>query len=174
MAELLKYLTPDEEQRLLAGAEHRACHDGEVIVAAGDTRHALNILRRGRARVVRSHGEFSIEISSLGVGEIFGEMSFVEDFEASASVIADGDCSVDVIAGDYIRKLLDPEPEFAARFYHSVAQLLSRRLRATTVAGVSEFSWGSGFKQACEPELPDQPVADWGGGSPFDTLKKPE
>ncbi len=171
MAELLRFLTQDDERRLLAGAEHRACRDGEVIVTEGDTRHALNILRQGQARVVRRHGEYSVEISSLGAGEIFGEMSFVEEFEASASVVADGDCSVDVIPGEFIRKLLDPEPEFAARFYHSIAQLLSRRLRATTVAGVSEFSWGSGFEHASEPVPPDPPAAGWGGGSPFDSMK---
>lgn len=167
MAELLKYLTDDEERRLLAGAEHKTCHDGEVIVTEGDTHHALNILRQGQARVERRHGEFSVEISRLGEGEIFGEMGFVEDFEASASVVADGVCEVDVISGDYIRGLLAPEPEFSAHFYHSIAELLSRRLRATTVAGVSEFSWGSGFEHVPEAAPSGPMTSDWGGGSPL-------
>ena len=172
MAEFLKYLTQEDERRLLAGVEHRVCRDGEVIVTEGDTYHALNILRQGRARVERRHGEFSVEVSSLGVGEIFGEMGFVEDFEASASVIADGDCRVDVIPGEYILKLLDPEPELAARFYHSIAEILSRRLRATTVAGVSEFSWGSGFEHASEPAPSDSVATPWVGDSPLDSLGK--
>jgi len=168
MAELLKFLSADDENRLLVGAEHRSCLDNEVIVVQGDTRHALNILRRGQARVERQHEGFSVEISRLAVGEIFGEMSFVEDFEASASVVADGNCDVDVIPGDFILKLLDSEPEFAARFYHSIAELLSRRLRATTVAGVSEFSWGSGFERASQERKPEKSDAmRWGGGSPL-------
>ncbi len=167
MAELLKYLTEDDEKRLLAGAERKSCRDGEAIVTEGDTRQALNILRQGQARVERSHGDFRVEISQLDVGEIFGEMGFVEDFEASASVVADGACQLDVISGDYIRNLLEPEPEFAARFYHSIAELLSRRLRATTVSGVSEFSWGSGFERTTEPEAAEPEAMSWGGGSPL-------
>lgn len=172
MAELLKYLDEAEEQRLLAGSEHRICSDGEVIVTEGDTHHALNILRQGQARVERLHGDFSVEIARLEPGEIFGEMGFIEDFEASASVVADGGCEVDVIPGDFIHELLAPDPEFSARFYHSIAELLSRRLRATTVAGVSEFSWGSGFEHVAEPAPAQPETADWGGGSPLrETLK---
>ena len=172
MAEFLKYLTDEDEKRLLEGANHRTCDDGEVILAEGETRHALNILRQGRARVERIHGQFSVEVSQLEEGELFGEMSFVEDFEASASVVADGPCVVDVIPGEYIRELIAPEPDFAVRFYHSIAEILSRRLRATTVEGVSEFSWGSGFEHAPEPEMQERASPDWGGGSPLrDSLK---
>ncbi len=169
MAKLLKYLTDDDEIRLLAGAEHRDYPAGDVIVTQGETRHALHILRQGKARVERQHESYSVEISSLEAGEIFGEMGFVEDFEASASVVADGHCEVDVIGGDFILELLGPEPEFKARFYHSIADLLSRRLRATTVAGVSEFSWGSGFEHADKPQASaaKHEAMRWGGGSPL-------
>ncbi len=167
MAEFLKYLTDEDEKRLLEGAKSRTCGDGEVILAEGETRQALQILRQGEARVERSHGEFSVEVSQLKEGELFGEMSFVEDFEASASVVADGACSVDVIPGEFIRDLLAPEPDFAVRFYHSIAEILSRRLRATTVEGVSEFSWGSRFEHAPEPQAPARSTPDWGGGSPL-------
>ncbi len=174
MAEFLKYLTDDDEKRLLEGANHRTCSDGEVILAEGETRHALNILQKGKARVERMHGEFTVEVSQLEEGELFGEMSFVEDFEASASVVADGTCVVDVIPGEYIRELLAPEPDLAVRFYHSIAEILSRRLRATTVEGVSEFSWGSGFDTQPEEQTSARSTPDWGGGSPLRDALEPD
>ncbi len=168
MAEILKYLTDDEEQRLLAGSRQGVYADGETIVREGEPAPGLYILRRGEARVERSHGEFQVEISRLGVGELFGEMSFVEDYDTSASVVASGECQVEVIEHDHVRELARSDPAFAGRFYHSIAELLSRRLRATSVQALSEFSWGTGsFVRSEEAVEEDEPGSGWGGGSPL-------
>jgi len=74
MASIFKFLTVDDESRLLDGAERRRYLDGDVIVREGDRVHCLFILRSGSARVERSHGEYSVEISMLEAGELFGEM----------------------------------------------------------------------------------------------------
>jgi CRP-like cAMP-binding protein len=169
MAQFLKFITDDEEAGLLAEARHRRHDDGDVIVREGERTHALFILRAGEARVERAHGDFSIEISRLKVGELFGEMGFVEDFVASASVVADGPCEVDVIEDALVLAKTTASPEFAGRFYHSIAELLSRRLRATSVQALSEFSWGTGgFARAdAEPGTVQDPGGGWGGGSPL-------
>ena len=75
-------------------------------------------------------------------GELFGEMSFLEEAGASASVVADDEVEVDVIPGEHVRRLLDSLPGFAARFYHSLAVTLSERLRRTSRTALPPMSWG--------------------------------
>ena len=166
MATLLRYTTEEDEAGLLAGAERRHFADGDTILREGERAHTLFILRSGSARVERSHGEFTVEISRLGAGELFGEMSFVEDFAASASVVAEGACDVDAIEESHVHRLAERDPGFAGRFYRSVAELLSRRLRATSVEALSEFSWGTGSFQHPDVEAVEADHG-WGGGSPL-------
>lgn len=168
MAGFLKYISDADEARLLADAQHRRCTDGDVILREGERSQALFLLRKGEARVERQHEHFSVEISRLHAGDLFGEMSFVEEFTASASVIADGECELDVIEAAHVQALVDADPGFAARFYRSIAELLSRRLRATSVQALSEFAWGTGgFARSAEPQSMPAEELDWGGGSPL-------
>ena len=172
MAAFLKYVSDEDEARLIARARHLRCVEGEVIVSEGTRTHALFRLRAGEARVERAHEGFSVEISRLRPGELFGEMGFVEEVVASASVVADGECEIDMIDAAQVFAMTDADPVFAVAFYRSIAELLSRRLRATSVQALSEFSWGTGGfarpEQEQAPEQPDEPVSvNWGGGSPL-------
>jgi len=169
MASIFKFLTVDDESRLLDGAERRRYLDGDVIVREGERVHCLFILRSGSARVERSHGEYSVEISMLEAGELFGEMGFVEEFAASASVIAAGDCEVDLVGEQLVQAAVDGDAAFAGRFYQSIAYILSRRLRATSVDALSEFSWGTGnfARIPDEPGTDSEPASSWVGGSPL-------
>jgi CRP-like cAMP-binding protein len=169
MASVFKFLTDDDESKLFDGAQSRHYESEEVIVREGETSRSLYILRSGSARVERSHGEFSVEISVLNQGELIGEMGFVEEFSASASVIAIGPCEVDVVSEKLVQAATDSDPAFAGRFYQSIAYILSRRLRATSVDALSEFSWGTGsFARAPEDTADEsEPSATWGGGSPL-------
>jgi len=71
----------------------------------------------------------------IGPGEICGEMSFLEDAPASASVVADGDVEAYHLAHTTMQGLFELFPHFASRFYRSLATNLSRRLRELIRAG---------------------------------------
>ena len=167
MGRILEFITDEDEAALSRRARRVSFDDGAVILPEGERCRALFVLREGEAAVERVHGEYSVEISQLHAGEMFGEMGFVEDFPASASVVARGRCQVDVIGDQDIRDLIARDPLFAGRFYQSVASVLSRRLRATTVDALSEFSWGTGFAPDPGQEPPSAPLPGWGGGSPL-------
>lgn len=169
MAGIFRFLTDDDESKLLGRAQPRHYDAEEVIVREGERTRSLYILRSGSARVERSHGEFSVEISVLKQGELFGEMGFVEEFSASASVIALSECEVEVVSEELVQAAADDEPAFAGRFYQSIAYILSRRLRATSVEALSEFSWGTGSFARAPDEISNEPesAATWGGGSPL-------
>jgi len=138
----LKYLDEGDWEKLDASTERQRFAPDEVILAEGDRRHAIFVIEQGAARVERRHAELYLEIARLEAGEVFGEMSFVEGYTASASVIADQDCEVAVVEGDAVHQLAASDDGFAARFYRSLAEVLSQRLRRTTIEGVAEFSWG--------------------------------
>lgn len=168
MTRFLRFISDEDEARLLADAQHRRFADGEAIVREGGGSVSLFLLRSGEARVERMHESFSVEVSRLHAGELFGEMAFVEEFEASASVVAEGACEVDVIDATHVHAMIAADPMFAANFYRSIADLLSRRLRATSVPELSEFSWGTGgFARPDESPAQELHAEDWGGGSPL-------
>jgi CRP-like cAMP-binding protein len=167
MAGILDFITEADERALFSTARRLRFDEGQTILAEGERRKALFVLRSGQAAVERSHGDFNVEISELAPGEVFGEMGFVEDFPASASVVARGRCEVDVIEESDIRGLMLQDPLFSGRFFQSIAFILSRRLRATTVDALSEFSWGTGFPAVSASEEESDRLAGWGGGSPL-------
>ena len=127
-----RYLTEGDQRLLLEKADVVTYHAEEEIIAEGSRRQALFFLRHGRVRVELPGMGGVRQVARLGPGEIFGEMGFVEDTGASASVVADEEAEVEVIEGCYVQALLYSAPGFAARFFHSLAVTLSHRLRGTT------------------------------------------
>ena len=163
MDNFLKYLTDEQRGELLRGAENRHYQEDEIILTEGAQRRAIFLIKDGVVRVERGHMGFNVEVSRLHPGEIFGEMSFVEEFGASASVVADSDVDVDIIDEQQVESLGDADAAFYGRFYHSIAEVLSRRLRETTVRSIAEYSWG-GFGDEEDYRL--ETLDEWGGWKP--------
>ena len=164
MDNFLKFLTDEQRRELTQGAENRHYQEGEIILPEGAQRRAIFLIKDGVVRVERGHMGFNVEVSRLHLGEIFGEMSFVEEYGASASVIAGSEVDVDIIDEQQVQSLGDADPAFYGKFYHSIAEVLSRRLRETTVRGIAEYSWG-GFGD--EEDYRAEALDEWGGGSPL-------
>ena len=165
MAEFLERLTEEDRANLTARAERVSFAPDEVILAEGATTDAIYVLRSGGARVERSHMDYHVELAKLVPGEIFGEMGFVEGLQASASVIADESSEVEIIRISHVHSMVDTDPGFYGRFYQSLAEILSRRLRETTDIGLAEFSWGGRVLEDDAEREPNETV--WGGGSPL-------
>src|SRR5579872_6135392 len=133
IAKIFKFLRDEEHQQLLQGSERKMYKPGEALIKEGEKQTALYIIVKGEAKVQRDHEGFAIELSRHGPGEIFGDMSFIEGQAASATVIAgDEEVLVFIITHAHITTLMGQNPAFAARFYQSLAEILSRRLRETT------------------------------------------
>lgn len=132
MTNTLAMLVPDDWALLRRHASPATYQRGDVILEEGVRRRTLFIIREGTVRVEQSSQGQPITLAQLGFGEMFGEMSFVEDSVVSASIIADDRVVVDEIDGSALQSLLVSVPGFAVRFYHSLAVELSRRLRVTS------------------------------------------
>ncbi len=164
MDNFLRYLSDEQRGELLQGAENRHYQEGEIILSEGEQRRAIFLIKEGVVRIERGHMGFNVEVSRLHPGEIFGEMSFVEEFGASASVVADSEVDVDIIDEQQVKSLGSVDAAFDGQFYRSIAEVLSRRLRETTVRSIAEYAWG-GFGDEEDYRL--ETLDEWGGGSPF-------
>ena len=133
LAKIFKFLRDEEHQQLLQSCERRSYKPGEVLIQEGQNQTALFVIVKGEVKVQREHEGFAIELSRHGPGEIFGDMSFIEGQSASANVMAgDEEVLAFVITHDHIGTLTNQNPGLAARFYQSLAEILSRRLRETS------------------------------------------
>ncbi len=137
-------LVPEEQGYLLKMAARQEVEDGDVILAQGSPHRGIWLVSAGQVRIelARPNGQSNGQsdgqsdtvvgdLASLGAGEIFGEMSFVDGYPASASVVANGRVRVLHIHEDLITALMLGDPTFGARFFRasdSVNSVSSGRL----------------------------------------------
>lgn len=144
MASIFRLLEDQEQQNLIETAELRRYEPGDVMLQEGEEEVSIFVILSGRVSVKREHVGFAIEIGSFGPREIFGEMSFIEGLPASATVVAEEATEAAVISNRQLLNIIRQNPEFYGRFYHSLAEILSRRLRHTSdrVAD-ADTPWGN-------------------------------
>ena len=131
VAGTLNRLTQDDWALVLEHAEVREYHYNQVILGQGRLGTGLWVISDGEVRIERDSRGATIQLARLGPGSVFGEMSFLDETGASTSVVADGRVDLLYLDGTEPHTLADRDFGFAARFYHSLAATLSRRLRAT-------------------------------------------
>jgi len=127
--EILGCLTDDDWKVLLENARQVSYGKGDIILEEGSKMRAIFVLDRGYASIESSDRGRGIRLNQIGPGEIFGEVSFLEEEGASASVIAEEDAQVKIIDETQLQSLLNSVPGLSARFYQSLALTLAQRLR---------------------------------------------
>jgi extracellular factor (EF) 3-hydroxypalmitic acid methyl ester biosynthesis protein len=122
----LEYVTQNDWMLIVDRAKRTQFKKDDVLVQAGKQNKTVYLLVKGNARVESSAKAF---IARIEPGEIFGEMSFLENGVASASVTAAGELDVCAIEWSSLHDLFELYPHLGSRFYRSLAVNLSRRLR---------------------------------------------
>jgi CRP-like cAMP-binding protein len=129
----LKFLTDEDYQLFLEKAKVATYPKNATILEEGVLSPAIYILCKGSVRVEHSKLGQGVAIAFLFPGDIFGEMSFVEDIPASATIIAEEEVEVFIIETTILYSLLVSIPGLSTRFYQSIASNLSHRLRETSL-----------------------------------------
>ncbi len=106
--------------------------DGETLIAAGRPVDNLFFVTDGRLQVTSPSGN---RLADLELGEVVGEMSFVEKRLPSATVKALGEARVLAIPRAAMLEAFARDNGLAMRFYRALAVFLSDRLRTATSAG---------------------------------------
>lgn len=127
----LIYLSVNDWALIADKAIRRQFKAGDQIVQLGRRTHGLYVLLKGIAVV--SVSSWSREISP---GEVCGEISFLDELPATADVTASTDVEVFFLDRSTLVSLFELFPHLGSRFYHSMAAVLSRRLRETITSPV--------------------------------------
>lgn len=126
---LFRFLTREQRQQLARHTRRLRFAAGERIFSQGALFPGLYVLRTGTASVLRRQGKDERVVGRIGVDEVFGEMSLVDNLPASASIVADVDLEVDQVPLETVYDLMTSQPQAEGGFYLALAQLISRRLR---------------------------------------------
>jgi len=121
----LIYLTANDWALVADKANRVQLKEGTILIQKGKRTNGVFLLLKGSARVVIPAQASRM----LGPGEICGEMSFLEDSAASASVIAEKDIEAYHLDRATLQSLFELFPHLGSRFYRSLATNLSHRLR---------------------------------------------
>ena len=122
----LVYLTPNDWALIADKAVRRQFKAGEPIVQLGKRTHGVYLFLKGTASVRFPAPGASPEI---GLGEVCGEISFLDELPATASVVANDVVEAYYLDRPTLQSLFELFPHLGSRFYHSLAAILSRRLR---------------------------------------------
>ena len=126
----LEYLTSNDWALLRSKSRRLSFNKGGLIIPINTRPTALFIMQKGSATVEVTRGTI---IARLTPGDICGEMAFVENTVASASVIAaEPETEVEALDLPEVSAIFSSYPHLEARFYKSLALVLSQRLRKTS------------------------------------------
>lgn len=130
MKNFLEFLSSRDRDTLLNSGKASMFADGDRILVSGDKNTALHIIKSGTVSVVSRNMGHEIEIEKLYANDVLGDLSFVDGEPVSADVIAEGPVTIVSVKIPDIENIIRNDPLFYGRFYHAIAKVLSRRIRA--------------------------------------------
>jgi CRP/FNR family transcriptional regulator, cyclic AMP receptor protein len=117
----------------------RPIKDREILVQEGRPLESIIFLLQGECMVTEHAAG---EIARLGIGEVVGEMSFLDSAPPSATVTAVGEGLALFLDKDALARKLEADVAFGCRFYRALAISLADRMRKTvrrTGGGASDL-----------------------------------
>lgn len=104
--------------------ERRFVPEGALILKQGDAGNCAYLIQSGSVSIFAENKGKQVELSKLGLGEIFGEMALIFDEPRSASAIALEDCNLVVLTRDVLQQKINrSDPTLK-----SIIKMLTRRI----------------------------------------------
>jgi CRP/FNR family transcriptional regulator, cyclic AMP receptor protein len=134
---LFQKLSFDETTRLGGIIETCEVLAGQIVIEENSLGDALYIIAKGEVKITRDTNadgkhESSEEIGRLKEGELFGEMSLIDDVLTSARVTTITACRLLKLPKAAFESLLKSDDKLGVKVYRSFCRTLSDRLRRTT------------------------------------------
>jgi CRP-like cAMP-binding protein len=148
-------LLADVEDRLLASLlpylEVVTIPAFDVLVNRGDHGDALFMVLEGevRARVVIDGRETTL--TTMGVGECFGELAIVDQGPRSADVIANLPSVLIKVSETGLRKIIAEAPALAAPFLLALSRLIAHRVRLLQKKYEDTIHWSRSARSEPQP-----------------------
>lgn len=126
---ILGELEDDDAEWLSESGIQRRVPRGEVLIHEGRTIDSVFFVIQGAFAVTK--GPAAQEIARVGVGEVLGEVSYIDRYPPTATVTALEDSAVLAVSRRSLTSKIQADQGFAGRFYKAVAVFLAERLRST-------------------------------------------
>jgi len=128
--DFLKGRKEETLRELERAVEARSFAPGERIFGQGEPGDAIFFVRRGSVRIaLRLDSGSEHDLVTLGRGDFFGDMAFLDEETRSAGAVARTAVDLFVLPRDRFEELAAQHPRLGRQFYESLALALARRLR---------------------------------------------
>lgn len=127
---ILGSMTNEQLGRFAQFVEVEKVPQWSVIVKQGDPGDTMYFILEGELRVrINVMGKETI-LTTLGVGEFFGDISLFDQGPRSADVVANTDSLLVKLSADAFDELSQQAPDLATPFLRAIGRTLSARIRA--------------------------------------------
>ena len=123
---LLRGATMGDIEAIQNISEVKTFEGGELIVDADDRSQDIMIVVKGRARVETREGDL---IDELRIGDMLGEINFLDGKGRTAKATAAGQASVLIIPATRLRELMKANPGLEVTILRNAALALCQRIR---------------------------------------------
>ena len=120
-----------EIEAFVRAAEHRELPADHVFFTMGSANDCIYIICQGLVRVERACAAGDVPIATLGPGQTFGEMSFMDGSLTAAKVVAHEPTEVLMLCRSTVDEMVAGHPRLALKLWRNLALDLKRRLVAT-------------------------------------------
>eukprot|EP01125_Pyxidicula_operculata_P010372 TRINITY_DN3419_c1_g2_i3.p1 TRINITY_DN3419_c1_g2~~TRINITY_DN3419_c1_g2_i3.p1 ORF type:complete len:825 (+),score=329.87 TRINITY_DN3419_c1_g2_i3:3779-6253(+) len=121
--------TNEEWELIIKGAKLQKFKKGDYVIKEGEKSRQMYEIASGLCRIEKKGMDHIL--GYIGPEDrTFGEISFLEMGNATASVIADVDTSIYIIEAYFLNILFQHQPELPGRFFNYLASVLAKRVTA--------------------------------------------
>ncbi len=118
-----------ENEDIIHLYEEMTLADGEGLIHQGELTTAFYIVKSGELEVVEGTGEGAMKLAMLMDGDVFGEVSFFDGGERSATVRSRGTTTVYAMSRDNFLQVVRHEPELALRMLVALGRVSAGKMR---------------------------------------------
>lgn len=128
--DLFRDLTPQEAQELQQTSKRVSFKKGELIYQHGTPGNSLLLIAHGQIKLsLPLHGEQRVHLLTLGKGQFFGEMSFLDGHAHSADAHAIEDTQVLIIDRDSLAHAIGQDQRMMLIIFKKICLAIAERLR---------------------------------------------
>lgn len=120
-----------EIDAFIRAANRRPVPAGHVFLRMGAVNASIFIICKGCVEVARFGSADDIPIATLGVGQSFGEMSFMDGSPATASVTTVEPTEALELPREAVDRMIEGYAPLALKFWRNLALVLKQRLTKT-------------------------------------------
>lgn len=127
---LFKDFSRNEIEQLVQHMHGYKAPKGAILFQEGENDSHLIIITKGKAQVLKDDGYGTLkEIATVRKGATLGEMSIIDDFPHSATVITSDDAEIALITKSNLKSITEKYPSLGVKLLWQIASQLSARVR---------------------------------------------